>query len=503
MTATLDNVLEWWASTTPDRPALVFGGEPLTYRELNAWADCVANELAMLGVAVGDRVCIFAGNSETWCVAAWGIVKAGAILVPANYRYTASELRSVLTNCMPKIVIADASRQDRVEEIASEGITILDIASFEALRRRTAVPFKRHLDPRARTVIAYTSGSTAQPKGVVFTHETMFAYAFEASLIEPEYRPGARALAVAPFYTGAGTITLFQFNTLGLTIYCEADFQPERALSTLVQSRIDIFGAVPTFFERIAAMPGFDTADLSALKLASTGGARVSKELLQAWLSRGVILRQIYGLTEGGGSTTTMDKPGALEFPEKCGRGGPFTKHKIIDADGHECPPGALGEILVRGPAMMLEYWNNPAATGAAFTADGWLRTGDLGLADELGRIQIVDRLKDLIISGGLNISPIDVENVIAQFEGVIEVAVIPADDVRFGETPLAVVHTGVDIEVTRLIEHCNRHLADYKVPRYVVFEADPLPRLATGKISKRVLKEKYRGAAQSLPRVR
>ena len=198
-----------------------------------------------------------------------------------------------------------------------------------------------------------------------------------------------------------------------------------------------------------------------------------------------------------------MDKAGALEFPEKCGRGGPYTKHKIVDADGNDCPPGALGEILVRGPAMMIEYWNNPQATADVFTRDGWLRTGDLGKMDELGRVQIVDRLKDLIISGGLNISPIDVENVIGQLRGVVEVAVIPAADARFGETPMAIVHAAEALDVAELVAHCNRHLADYKVPRYVVLEPEPLPRLATGKISKRALKEKYRDAAERLPRVR
>jgi fatty-acyl-CoA synthase len=331
----------------------------------------------------------------------------------------------------------------------------------------------------------------------------MLAYAFEHSLSEPEYRAGARAMGVAPFYTGAGTITLFHFLTLGLTLFLEPEFKAEHALQILVDEKIEIFSAVPTFFERIAAVPGFEATDLSHVRLSSTGGARVSRPLLETYLARGMVLRQLYGLTEGGGSTSTMDRQGAVEAPEKCGCGGPFTKHKIVDSDGTECPPDVTGEILVRGPGVMIEYWNNPKATADVFTADGWLHTGDLGMVDEHGRITIVDRLKDIIISGGLNISPIDIENVIAEMDGVVEVAVIAATDARFGETPLAIVHACKPIDVAELIAHCNRHLADYKVPRYVAFQADPLPRLATGKISKRELKQTYADAADRMPRVR
>ncbi|HMC79344.1 MAG TPA: long-chain fatty acid--CoA ligase, partial [Acidimicrobiia bacterium] len=192
----------------------------------------------------------------------------------------------------------------------------------------------------------------------------------------------------------------------------------------------------------------------------------------------------------------------ALEKPEMCGRGGPFTRFKTVRPDGAPCSPGEDGEILISGPAVTPGYWNNPEATEAAFV-DGWLRTGDLGVIDEDGLLRMVDRMKDLIISGGINIAPAEIESIIAAFDEVEEVAVIPVPDEKFGETPAAIVKLRRPLPVEKLIAHCGEHLAPFKVPRYVVELENPMPRMASGKIAKRILKELLPDIPATYPRVR
>ncbi len=502
MPMTIGDAVDWWGIDAPGRLAIAYEDDRITYGALKAWTDRVAAFLAAEGIRAGDRVAIYDTNSLNWCATALGIIKTGAMVVPFNYRHTVSELVSVAADCAPKVVIVGSPPDERAQALAPLGCAFLSIDAVRTLREGPAIDFALDIDPAAPAVISYTSGSTAQPKGVVHSHQTMLAHSLEALLTDAEWVAGKKVLGPSPLYTGAGISTLVKYTTLGLQTFLMYGFDAEKALRILTEEKIDSFGGVPTFFERIAALQAFAHADLSHIKYASVGGARVPTALLGVWRERGVILRQIYGLTEAAGNTTIMDREGAAGSPEKCGRGRPFTKHKIVDSNFVTCPPGQPGEILLRGPTVMLGYWNNPQATADAFV-DGWLRTGDVGVMDQDGYLTVVDRLKDLIISGGLNIAPLDIENVIAQLEGVSEVAVIAAADARFGETPLAIIHASKPMVTADVIAHCNAHLADYKVPRYVVFEAEPLPRLATGKISKRELRDRYKDAARELQRVR
>ncbi|MET0986342.1 MAG: AMP-binding protein, partial [Steroidobacteraceae bacterium] len=240
----------------------------------------------------------------------------------------------------------------------------------------------------------------------------------------------------------------------------------------------------------------------SDLYWTQVGGARVSPALLKTWREKGVLLRQLYGSTEAGGGWGARNDA-ALTAPEKCGRGGMFTEYAIRGDQGGFAPPGVPGEILVRSPCLMGGYWNNPTATREAIR-DGWLHSGDLGVIDDGGNLTFIDRLKDIIISGGLNISAAEVERAIGEVAGVEEVAVIAAPDSDFGETPLAVIFGDAkQLSVPAVIDHCNRELANFKVPRYVVLESEPLPRLPSGKISKPLLREKYKNATTSLAKVR
>jgi fatty-acyl-CoA synthase len=499
MSQTLSSAIAWWARMQPDTVALCVDGASITYREYHDWGDRIAVRLMAEGVRPGDRVAVSGANSLEYCVLALGTLRAGAIFCPINMRFTRHEVTEALEDTTPRLLFCDAERRAKLEGVEAP---LIDLAGLAQLRHGSAARPDIDLNPDWPIVIISTSGSTARPKGVVFSHRSMVGYVTEFALEEPGISQGAKAFGFAPLSTSAGFVQLMHYTTLGCSFYLDSAFDPAKALRMITDEKISAFGGVPLLFERIAALPEFAAADLSSLKIATVGGARVSRALLDAWNAKGVVLRQIYGQTEAGGNATIMPRHLALKAPEKCGWGGIFTDLVIRRPDGSPCAPGEVGEILIRGPGCMVGYWNNPQATAEAIR-DGWLHSGDLGVVDESGLLTFVDRMKDIIISGGLNISAAEVERAVSEFPGVEEVLVIAAPDPKFAETPMAVVYAPQGLDVQALIRHCNDRLADYKVPRYVVVETEPLPRLATGKLSKPAVREKYRERSAELPRVR
>lgn len=507
LTGTLVDTSRWWAAIRKEVPAIVTQTDRVTFGELDSWADALRDWLMSEGIEPGDRVTIMAANSIEWCLLAQGIMRAGAILAPVNARFTVSEASYMVGRYESKILFHDAARTSIAQEIASQvpGLRLKDLSEVAAFRRRPAAPrsLGPEITPDTKVVIIPTSGSTARPKGVVYSHRSMIAYFTEYSLAEPHAVENVRLLLFAPLATSAGYVLLTQGLAYGGTVYVdEGGFDAPRALKLITEEKITALMGAPVFLERIAACEGFAGADLSHVRVASVGGARVSRQLLEAWMGKGVLLRQIYGQTEAGGQATINTLEAAVTHPEKCGRGMPFTRIAIMDASGQFCSPGTAGEIVIKGPGIMVGYWNDPEAT-ARTIVDGWLHTGDLGVIDDDGLLIMLDRIKDIIISGGLNISAAELERVIAEFPGVAEVAAISAKDERFGETPLAVVYATGSIAIPQLIAHCSKHLSDYKIPRYVAVEEEPLPRLATGKISKPLLRTKYADAHLRLTRVR
>lgn len=496
---TISSAIEWWSKTLPSQVALSIGSDRITYAALQDTSERIAALLIAQGVERGDRVGVCSANSTEYCLLIFGILRAGAVVSPLNSRYTPHEIAELVDDLGPRIVFADA---ERARKFAGINVTVAPIEEIRTLMSGPRVTVDRETLPDDYVGIIGTSGSTAKPKGVVYSNRTMTSYAAAWMMEEAVGARDGRVVIPAPLSTSAGFVNLIHYAVLGFTAYFESAFDPETFLDILVRERITCFAAAPLFFERIAALPAFDTADLSTIRCATTGGASVTRALQDKWAQKGVVLRQIYGQTEAGGNSTIMPAHLAMQWPEKCGRGGIFTQHKIVDEKGAEVPPGTVGQIVVRGPGVMVGYWNNPSAT-AEVLRDGWLYTGDLGVVDEDGLLTFVDRMKDIIISGGLNISAAEVERAVMAFEGVEEVMVIAAKDQRFGETPMAVVYARAPIDVAALIAHCNTRLADYKVPRYVALESEPMPRTATGKLSKPPMREKYANASETLPRVR
>lgn len=499
MAQTLPGAIAWWARMRPDQPAVVLGGDRLTYADYKAWSDRVAARLIEDGLEPGDRVAICSANSLAYCALIMGIIRAGGIVNPINFRYTPREIGELCETTEPRFAFASA---EHLEKLATVCPAVRPMDEIAALRSGPAVTIAHDVDPDAPVVIIATSGSTAKPKGVVFTNRSMTGYAANWAMEETSSAAGSRIISLAPLNTSAGFVQLMHYTTQGCTTFMQPQFVPLETLQLIVAEKITCFGAVPVFFEAIAALPEFADADLSSITLATCGGARVTRQLLETYKAKGVTIRQIYGQTEVGGNATMMPEHLALRSPEKCGWGGVFMDLRVVRPDGADCDPGEAGEIVMRSPGMMQGYWRNPEETAKAIR-DGWLYSGDIGVLDEQGMLTFVDRMKDLIISGGLNISAAEVERVLCEFPGVVEALVIAAPDAKFGETPMAVYHGPAEVNVQALIAYCNGNLSNYKVPRYVTYSAEPLPRLATGKLSKPAVRAAYAGAHETLSRVR
>jgi fatty-acyl-CoA synthase len=505
MATSIASALDWWARTRGDRNALVFAEEEISYRELRDWSGRIARRLVESGVAPGERVALLGGNTAEWAAAAFGVIKAGAVLIPLNPRLVAAELHTLVESSQAVAVIAEPAFHDRLGEVVELGgkFEVLDLTDLHEQRAGDAEPFRIERDPDEVLAVMFTSGSTGLSKGVILTNRTLLNIAFEASLTEEGLRPGGRTLLLLPFCFTPGLVWgLYMHAVLGSTLVVEAELDPSRAVRRLAEHRIQAIFGVPLIYEVMAKAPEFADADLSSLLTATVGGAAVPVPLLEKWAAKGVTLRQIYGMVEGGGTVTATLTHEAEAHPDSCGIGSVFTEIKVVREDGTECDPGETGQILVRGPSVTPGYWGDQETTAKAIQ-DGWLHSGDLGRRDADGRLAFVDRLKDLIISGGINISPVELEAVIGRIPGVDEVAVIAAKDDKFGETPAAVIYASGELASDTVLTACDKDMAGYKVPRYVVIRPEPLPRLPNGKISKREIRAEYADVTTRFPKLR
>jgi fatty-acyl-CoA synthase len=496
MAALLTDAFKWWSRSYPDRLALVFESESVTYGQLDAWTDRVAQHLAVQhDIGPGDLVAIAGFNSLEWCIAAVSILKTGAIITPFNYRYTVAELAQLIDNCSPALVLADKDHKSKVAAVDAGGngpavVSLEMVGQYAEGPRSTFV--QPEISPSSPAIVAYTSGTTGTPKGVVYTHESVLWALFELMIKDPIPPDEACMLLALPLFTVAGIKhALVHMLARGGKLVVMKDFDPEQALELLGLHRVTQMNGVPVLWERMAAVPGFDDLDFSHIKVAMVGGARVSDSLLKAWVKRGVALRHMYGMTEAGGCGSVPRPEAALARPDLCGDGSIFTELKVVRPDGSSCDPGEAGEILMRGPAMMPCYWNNAEGT-AELVVGGWIHSGDIGSLEANGQLRYVDRMKDMIISGGFNVSPTEVEHLISRHPGVQEVAVIAVPDEQWGEAGAAIVYADAPIDGEKLLALLRDELAVFKVPRYVVQTDEPLPRMPSGKIAKRQLRDDY-----------
>lgn len=505
MAATLASALRWWARTRGDDPAIVLEDDTLSFRALQDWSSRVGADLVARGVQPGDRVGVLGGNSLEWAAGALGVLKAGAVVVPLNPRLVGPELNKILTSAGASLVVHEPAFEPVLKEVVAMGANVetLSLDAVADLREGAASDFVVDVDPEAPCMVIFTSGTTGLSKGVICTNRQLLSIAFEASLTEEGMRPGGRTLLVLPLAFTPGLVWGLSLSAiLGTTLVVEKSLDPTRAVDLIEKHKIGALFGVPLIFGAIASAPNFATADLSSLTSAFTGGAPVPVPLLQAWAAKGVKLRQIYGMTEAGGVATATLVKDAAEHPDTCGTGSVFTEFRVVRPDGTDVDPGENGEIILRGPGMTPGYWDDAETTAQAIQ-DGWIRSGDLGTTSADGRLKFVDRVKDLIITGGINVSPVEIEQVIAAIPGVSEVAVIRAPDEKFGETPAAILVADASVTVEAVVERCNAELSSYKVPRYVVLRAEPLPKLPNGKLAKVAIREEYRDVVTNHPKVR
>jgi fatty-acyl-CoA synthase len=508
MPMTIDSVIRWWSRERADQVALATGDQRVTYGELGEWVGRVAADLVGHGVARGDRVCVYAPNCLEWCVSALATLRAGGVVCGINARMVPAEVAYLLGDYAPKVLVTDAAGRERLGRIG--GLTsrhgepvdpprLLVLDEIAARRHGQPADVVREVDPEAPAVIVTTSGSTARPKGVMYSNHSVIDHISAFILEDPVSAQPVKMLVVAPFNTSAGGVLFIHSLLQGGTCFFTAEFDPAVALDVITRERVAIFCGAPIFLQRIADVPAFADADVSCIEVSYTGGAAVAPALLKTWADKGVIVRQMYGQTEAGGWGITNPRRYALSDPDRCGYRSPTRDVRIVDQAGNVLGPDQPGLIELRGPGQMLGYWNDPEAT-AATLVDGWLRTGDIGVVDDRGLLKFVDRAKDMIISGGLNVSAAEVERVVMECPGVEEVAVLAAPDERFGETPMAILYGAEPPAVDALVAHCNERLSSHKVPRYVVVQDEPLPRLPTGKIAKPALRSRYLAPDVALP---
>jgi fatty-acyl-CoA synthase len=496
MPMTIDHAFRWWALEHPDRDMIVSNGVRVSYAALDRWVGRVAALFVDRGFAPGDRLVICAENSMEWVVAMLAAIRAGGMSAGVSTRLVKSELDWLVQDYTPRIIVTDAANAAKVADAPA---ALVDCAEIAALITGQDRDIRLALKDEDIIILVTTSGSTARPKGVMFSNRAICEHNMWQVVSDPLTGP-YRRLLVAPMSTSAGTMPFLHTMLSGGTAFLETKFDAAQALHFITEEGVNFITGAPIFFQRMADLPEFEAADVSGLDIAHTGGATVVQPLLDAWAAKGVVLRQMFGQTESGGTGVINSRHHALSRPEMCGGMMMFTDVAVMGPDDALLPLGEMGEIVLRGPGMMAGYWNNPEATAQSLR-DGWLHTGDLGVLDELGLVRMVDRMKDIIISGGLNISAAEVERVILEL-GVEEVAVIAARDDRFGEVPMAVVFGDVP-ETDHLIAHCCEHLSNFKVPRYLIRSDGPLPRLASGKISKPALRALYSGDAPLPERVR
>jgi len=509
---TIGDMLRHNAELYAERPAFVFQGRCYSFAEVNERVNRLSHALMRLGLVKGDRVGILAYNCPQY-FEVFGLAKAGLVCVPLNYRLSAEEVAYLVEDCELSALIAESELAAQVEPIRER---LRCVRYFVCLDGKAAgwLDYEELLtsstgqepgvsvsgeDPAA---LFYTSGTTGQPKGALHTHQSILA---ESSVPHRELGPSEVALCVMPFFhVGGSTAYLFPAFYFGATTVILRKFDPALALQTIEKERVTNTCVVPIMLRRLLEHPELGRRDLSSLRTIVYTGAPMPQETIRKGLERfGPIFVQALGQTEGQ-LLSVLDKEGHRlgmrerpELLESAGRPYYPGEIKLVDEHDQEVPPGQVGEIVSCSGRIMREYWKQPEET-ARVMRGGWLHTGDLARQDQEGYIYLVDRAKDMIVSGGENIYSREVELVLESHPAVLEAAVIGVPDEEWGEAVKAIVvlREGAKATEEELIEYCKKRLASYKKPRTVEFW-DSLPKNPSGKVLKREIREKYWAALE------
>ncbi len=482
------------------RPLLRFEARSYAYAEIVDQVDRLTSALLESGIGPGQRVLLLAWNKPEWLVSLFAVLRAGAVVVPLNPALTLHEIAYVVEHSEPSLAIVD---NDLVDVVAGAGLAQIirldrDQSEWHELVRNVAPSqFEADCKPEDPAAMFYTSGTTGRPKGALLSHA---AEMFTANVAAKHLRIAPDEVSLIP-----GSLSFIYPLVIdclgsirgGASIVLQDRFHPELCLRAVESERVTIFMGVPTMFAMMLNWAEQQEVDASSLRLCISAGQNLAWNVAERFEKRfGVPVYDLWGQTEGTPITTYDPFEEARGRPESCGRPLPGCDIEIIDDKGNALPAGKIGEVLLTGPNVMLEYFKNPRAT-AETLKDGWIYTGDLGRRDQDGYLYIVGRKRDLIIRGGANIYPSEVEEAVYSHPAVAECAVVGRPDETFGElvTAFVALKEGRRLEVDELIRHCGDRLAEYKVPSRIDF-LDELPKGPTGKILKRTLRERLTATA-------
>jgi fatty-acyl-CoA synthase len=489
----LSHWIERHAQAAPDAVAIRFEASDVTYANLARRVERAAVALAGLGARRGDSVAFLGLNNPAMLVLLFACARLGAMLVPLNWRLAPREHARVLADCPPRVLFVEpafAAHARAIDgAIPATELSMLDCA--------TSGPAPRGGDESSPVLLCYTSGSTGAPKGVLLTQRAILWNAVNSAHMH-DLTSADRVLTTLPlFHVGGLNIQTTPALHAGARVTLHAKFDPDATLDAIERERITLTVLVPAQLSALMASPRWRDADLSSLRAISTGSTIVSEAFVRKVSERGVPVIQVYGSTETCPIATYGRAADALRKAGSAGTPALHCEVKVVGEDGAELPPGRDGEILVRGPNVATGYWNAPDESAQVFV-DGWFRSGDIGHFDEEGYLYVVARAKDMIISGGENIYPAEVESVLLESPAVADACVVGRPDERWGEAVVAavVLRPGSFMTEGEALALFQGRIARYKHPREVRF-VDALPRSALGKIQKQVLRESMRGAGR------
>jgi acyl-CoA synthetase (AMP-forming)/AMP-acid ligase II len=507
----LQHFVEYYARNFPDNPCLTCGDETTTYGELEKLANQLANGLLALGIEKGQRVAILGENSLEHLQLFLAAGKIGAVSVSLNYRLAPAELAFILQDANARaLLVLDDGMLHTLDALRGELPRDIELFTRNANQshrweqwlatQSTNIP-TADVQPGDGFLQLYTSGTTGSPKGVVSTHHNLLSEAvMNTTLMPVRAAPGSADLICAPFFHigGAGSALLSLYA--GTEIIMHRAFDPLAVVTDIEKYPINSVFMVPAMIMAVLSLPDIEQRDFSNLKQIYYGASPISEAVLRRAMNVfGTDFIQMYGMTETTGTVvnlTAADHRRALdgqpELLRSCGRPSVGVQVKVMDSEGRELPTGEVGELWVKSPSNMAAYYNLPEETAKNVT-DGWVHTGDAGMSDAEGYIYLKDRMKDMVVSGGENIYPVEVENALANHPAIADVAVIGVPDEKFGEALLAMVVLQADtsLETAEMIAFCRDKIAGYKIPRKLQVIPE-MPRNPSGKILKKELRKPF-----------